>query len=126
MKEAKSTGDLRTIIHYMKGYRFYYVVAVLSTALSILFSRLIPLVVKFTIDNIISNKNIESKFLSSIYYEFGGREFFLRNLWLVGLIVVVFAFFNSFFSFLREKMAGYTSENFAKKLRDDLYNVILK
>ncbi|MGC8820681.1 MAG: ABC transporter ATP-binding protein, partial [Fervidobacterium sp.] len=89
-------------------------------------SRLVPLVVKFTIDNVINGERLDSSLLSKIYHFLGGRSFVIENLWIIGLIVLVISFFNALFNYLREKFVGYTSENFAKRLRNDLYNVILK
>lgn len=118
--------DFKVLMRYFRGYTFSYVLAIIFTALAIVFSRLVPLVVKFAIDNVLGGKPPESGFTLYLYNFFGGKEQLITNLWVLGVGLLILSFFNGLFSFLREKFAGTTSESIAKNLRDDLYNVILK
>lgn len=118
--------DFKVLLRYFRGYTFSYILAIVFTAFAIVFSRLVPLVVKFAIDNVLGGKSPESGFPLYLYNFFGGKEHLITNLWVLGVAVLTFSFFNGLFSFLREKFAGTTSESIAKNLRDDLYNVILK
>lgn len=122
-------SDFKLLISHFKGYEVYYFGAVIFTALGIIFSRLVPLVTKFAIDNILGGKGPDSIF-SSLFFELinnltnsGGTG---QKLAILGIAVVFFSLLNGIFSFLRESLSGYTAENISKKLRTDLYNVILR
>ncbi|MEN3043051.1 MAG: ABC transporter ATP-binding protein [Fervidobacterium sp.] len=118
--------DFKMLLKYFRGYTTQYVFAIIFTAFSIVFSRLVPVIVKFTIDNVIGGKVPNSGFWLYVYNLFGGKNYLEENLWVIGIVLLIFSFLNGLFSFLREKLAGQTSESIVKNLRDDLYNVILK
>ncbi len=111
----------------MKGSRFLYLIGGISIAIATLFSLLIPLILRFTIDNIIGDEKVDihpsiDPFFSSVV-ESG---YFDGKLWIVALIIIGVTLLEGLFLFLKGKYTAISSENMAKKLRDKLYSHIQK
>jgi len=106
----------------LSGYRRYLVLATLSVLLSTAFSYAVPYVTSFTLDYVI--QGIDSTipaFLLPILAKLGGREYFVKNLFVCGVALFVFTGMNCLFTFTRRQNVAYASEGMAKGLRDRLY-----
>jgi ATP-binding cassette subfamily B protein len=107
---------------FAKGSKRYFFVAVLGTALSILFSFLIPQVVGFTVDSVIGDKSGPlTGLLTPLFGEAGGRDFLRANLIFCGLAVVACACLSGIFTFMARMGTTKGTERFVKKLRDTLF-----
>ncbi len=112
----KLVGEILT------GYRRYLVFATISVLLSTAFSYAVPYVTSFTLDYVI--QGIDSTipaFLLPILSKLGGREYFLKNLFVCGAALFVFTGLNCLFTFTRRQNVAYAAEGMAKSLRDRLY-----
>lgn len=112
----KLVGEILT------GYRRYLVFATISVLLSTAFSYAVPYVTSFTLDYVI--QGIDSTvpvFLLPFLSKLGGREYFLKNLFVCGAALFVFTGLNCLFTFTRRQNVAYASEGMAKSLRDRLY-----
>lgn len=117
---------LKSLLNLTQKYSRTYFFSILATLGAVVFWRLIPLVLKFTIDNVLRGETPTWPPLRKLFIAVGGREFFLRNLWAPGLAVLLFTLFNGLFSFFRDKCAALVGENVAKDLRLRLHSTLLR
>lgn len=118
--------NLKLLHTFLNGNRLVFLAAMLSICISSLFSTVIPMVVKITIDSVIGNKpfNLPAGVMGLIR-AMGGREYLISNLWVCGLILIAFTLGNGVFMYLRGKLAAVASENSGKSLREKLYDHIV-
>lgn len=117
---------LKLLLNFMKGYKLKYAASIIATGLSALFSVLIPLVIKLSVDSIIGTKPITSSILKNFVDLLGGREYLLKNLWILGALIVFLTLLNGLFLYLKGKWSNEAAENIAKKFKDNLYETILR
>lgn len=116
-------NNLKILFRFMKGKKLLYLGSLLSIGLATLFTLLNPLVLRIAIDNIIGNQplNLPDR-LIDIINSFGGRNFFLDNLWIVGLVLIIFTGFRGLFLYFKGKWAAVAAESVAENMRDSLYD----
>lgn len=114
------------ISKYMKGKRLIYFFAILSTILSSIITVVSPLVIKTTVDSIIGQKPIESKWINYIFSLSYIKDTVSGKLLIAALIIILLSIFNGVFMYLRGRFASEASETLSKRLKDELYSTILK
>jgi ATP-binding cassette, subfamily B, bacterial len=120
-------NKLVLIWKYMKGHRLLYTGAVISIGLATLFTTIVPLIIRITIDSIIGEKPMEVPgWMLSYITQLGGRSMLVRNLWICGLAVVILTVLNGFFLYLKGKWSAVASESIARNIRDMLYDHLQK
>ena len=106
---------------FMKGYRLLYLGAIVSIGLATLFSIVVPLVIRITIDSIIGDKPMEAPdWVLGLIAGLGGRTHLLQNLWICGLAVILLTVLNGFFLFVKGKSSAVAAESIARNIRDGL------
>uniref|UniRef100_A0A7C5VP13 ABC transporter ATP-binding protein n=1 Tax=Fervidobacterium thailandense TaxID=1008305 RepID=A0A7C5VP13_9BACT len=114
------------LLKVLKKYQFIYMCSILFSLLAVVFSRLVPLIVKLAVDHVLQESQIKSSLVRTILELFGGREILIRNFWLFGLLVVLVSFFNGLFSYFRDKFSATVGESVARDLRTELDFTILR
>ena len=113
---------LNLLWNFMKGYRLLYIGAVISIGLATLFSTVVPLVIRMTIDSIIGDKPLEApEWVQKYIMTLGGREALAQNLWMPGLAIVLMTVLSGLFLFLKGKWSAVASESIARNIRDRLF-----
>lgn len=109
----------------MRGNRLLYFGSIIFVGLATLLSLVSPLIMRFTLDNVIYGRSIElPAFLDRIVVGFGGIDGLRRNLWICGLALLAITIVNGVFQFVKGRWSAAASESIAKQLRDDLYDHI--
>ena len=129
---TKSAGDwflrdkLKFIGEIMRGSRAHFAVAAAAVAVGTLFSYLIPLIVRFTIDTVIGGEGATGAVADSFSPELSPATLaWLRDrLWLCGLAMVGCAALQGGFDYLRARSASVASETMAFNLRNRLFDHI--
>ena len=123
MKENKS--KVKMIIEYTNGLKKYFVIAVITTILGIIFNYLTPQVIRITVDSIIGNTpfNLPNYILNTID-NLGGREFLRQNLYIPAIVGVVFSVLSGICNYFYKVYMAKASDGTIKNLRDKLYNHI--
>lgn len=104
-----------------------YIIAIVLTVFSTFFSLLIPLVIKVIIDSVLDTKPLQLPiFIKDFISNIGGIPYITKNIWILGIIIIVLTIINSWLTYLKEKFMTYASENTIKKLKDKLYDHIQK
>ncbi|MDR1663378.1 MAG: ABC transporter ATP-binding protein/permease [Clostridiales bacterium] len=118
---------IKKIYKYMRGYRKYFLGAMVATALATLFSILPPLVVKITVDSVIDGQPLDAPpFLVFIIEKLGGVPALAKYLWICGLAIVLAALGNGICAFLRGRWNAVGAEELAKRTKDELYDRLQK
>lgn len=115
----------KLLIKLMRGNRLLYFGSIIFVGLATLLSLVSPLIMRFTLDNVIYGKSMElPAFLDRIVVGLGGIDGLRRNLWICGLALLAITIVNGVFQFIKGRWSAAASESIAKQLRDDLYDHI--
>ena len=117
---------IKFISRYSKGYRRNLVIMILSTLVYVVVVLINPILVKFTIDNVINTLEITSPMGLQFVLLLGGMEFIRANLWVVALLFVGLTVFSSMSLFVRGESTGLFAESFTMNLRNELYDHLQK
>lgn len=116
--------DLRLMRAFMKGRLLKYVGSIAAMAVSVCVSLVTPLVLAETIDAVIGAKRpLQLPGAIQAWVDsMGGRDFLIRNLWLMAGSLLLLYIVGGLFQYLRGKWSAEASEDVAKSLRDKLYD----
>ena len=108
---------------FLEGNAARYFGSIGAVVVNVAISFLTPLVLAETIDAVIGQKRPLAipGFLGRWVEQLGGREFLVRNLWIMGLAMLLLSVVGGAFQFLRGKWMAEASESIAKTMRDKLY-----
>ncbi|MDD4668028.1 MAG: ABC transporter ATP-binding protein [Candidatus Cloacimonetes bacterium] len=118
---------IRFVLYYMKQLKLKYLCTILFVILAAGFSFLSPLIIRFTVDSVIGSAPAELPFGIAVIPETGSFIPFIKaNIWLAGLGIVLVSLIAHGFTFLRGKFSAEVSEEFARRLKNALYDHIQK
>ena len=118
--------DFKKLLGFMKGYKFIYLLGMLSILISQVLTTITPLILKTTVDSIIGTQPIESTIIMELINTLGGKSLLKTNLWIVGLLLISVAIFRGIFLYFKNTLASKSAENTTKIIRDNLYDHIQK
>lgn len=116
--------NLKKMFKFMKGYRLIYLLGMISILISQGLTIATPLILRTTIDSIISNESIDSNIIQWIVNILGGRHVLKNNLWIMGILLVSVAILRGVFLYFKNTLASKAAENTTKRIRDKLYDHI--
>lgn len=116
--------NFKSLMAFMKGYKLIYLFAMFSILISQIFTTISPLILRTTIYNVLGDEIIDNNIIKSIVSILGGKDFLRERIWIIGLVVIVFAIFRGIFLYFKNTLASKSAENTTKKIRDDLYDHI--
>lgn len=115
----------KLLLKFMKGTLASYGAAIILIFTSTATALLNPLVIKVTIDSILSDTPPDLPgFLLGWFEGLGGKSYFLQNLWMMGVILVVLSIINGVMSYFYRKNVAASSEIMAKNVRTIMYDHI--
>lgn len=116
--------------HFIKKYLhndLNKIILVIVVVIGYVFLGLLaPVIVAFTVDNIINGLKITNVFFISFTQMFNGVDYLKHNLWIMAIIIIVLESLSGLGRFIRGKYNGVTSENITKRVKDDLYQHLVK
>ncbi|NLJ70699.1 MAG: ABC transporter ATP-binding protein [Clostridiaceae bacterium] len=99
------------------------ILAVISIMVIAICSLLIPLIVGFTVDQILLNQAVAlPQFLENIYLQIGGRPFLINNLWVLGLLLLGITIIQGIAEFISDLHIAKVAENGAERMRRKLFS----
>ena len=116
--------DLRLMLASMNGHWTKYLGSIGAMAINVCVSLVTPLVLAESIDAVIGAKRplqLPAPILEWVE-SMGGREFLLRNLWLMAGSLLALYLVGGLFQYVRGRWSAEASEDIAKNLRDRLYD----
>ncbi|MFW5991683.1 MAG: ABC transporter ATP-binding protein [Halanaerobiaceae bacterium] len=116
--------NVRLLWEYMEGKRLLYIGSILGIAVATIFSIINPLVIRTTIDSIIGDQPLDLNLPERVlqYIDYGNNDYFLRNLILAGIILVIFTALRGIFLYYKGKWSAIAAETIARNLRDKIYD----
>ena len=115
----------KLLLKFMKGTLTSYGAAIILIFASTATALLNPLIIKVTIDSVLSDTPPDLPgFLLGWFEGFGGKSYFLQNLWMMGVILVVLSIISGVMSYFYRKNVAASSEIMAKNVRTIMYDHI--
>ena len=120
----KISKNMKLLFSVFRGFRLPYWGAILATGLGTVFALVNPLVLKITIDSIISGNPISGLPLWVLNFieKLGGTEVLAQNIWICGLALVILEVLSGLSIFLRGRWSAIAAQGVARTLRDRLYD----
>ena len=129
-KKEKKPINMKLVKRMMRGSGKYFVIAAFGLLAAVLSGYLIPIVTSFTIDYVLipyaeegyqAGSNAVPQVIIDWVESLGGREFLLKHLYIMGILLLLATGINAFSTYLRRSYIAYAGETIAKNMRDDLY-----
>lgn len=125
--QPHNKGRFKMLYTFIKGFRWFYVLAIIFTMLAIVFNYLMPQVIRLIVDVISGAKELSMpKFLLDYINRQGGSEFIKDNLLLCAGASLILAVLSGIFTFLYRYCMAKASEGTIRKLRNHLFDHIQK
>lgn len=122
-KERKETVLL--IWNFLKGSKLFFIVSIISAAVSALADMISPQIIRAAVDNAIGKNEPEfPDFVMKLINSIGGFEYLGKNLWIMALAVVAVAVIKVFSQYTFRVFNTKGAETFVKTMRDRLYSHI--
>lgn len=122
-----NTSRLKMLYFFIKGFRRFYLLAVVFTMLAIVFNYLMPQITKIIVDNIIGTQELKlPEFLQDILSANGGIDFLRSNLIIPAALALILAILSGVFTYLFRYCMARASEGTIRKLRNHLFDHIQK
>lgn len=120
-------GRFKMLYSFIKGLRWFYVLAVLFTMLAIVFNYLMPQIIRIIVDNVIGTKELKlPKLLLDFVNHFGGIELLRSSLGICAALALLLAVLSGVFTYLYRYCMAKASEGTIRKMRNRLYEHIQK
>lgn len=118
----KNNSTFKTLKRFSDGSKAYFAIAVLSSALSILFSFLLPRVVGYAVDAVIGTESVMlPRFLQNLVDSLGGREGLRESFIFCTFGVLICAAASGIFNYISRLTIAKGAEGFTQRLRDTLF-----
>ena len=99
-----------------------YLGSLIATVMIVIIGFITPLVLAETIDSVLGTEpSTLPEFVLAPIRALGGREFLRRNLWVLGLTLVILNVVNGVFTYMKGRLSAVASENISQSLRERLY-----
>lgn len=118
--------NIQFISRYSKGYRRNVLIMFIASLLYVGVVLVYPIILQFTIDNVINGLPIKTGFLSFFASMLGGVDSIRNNLWLLAIVIILINGLSSIALFVRGESIGLFAESFTKNLRNNLYDHLQK
>lgn len=118
-------NKLKLLLSFMKGTLVAYTSAIILIFVSTAIAMMNPLVIKITVDSILGEVPVNLPgFLGDWFKGLGGRPYFMQNLWICGLLLMILALIDGVVAYLYRKNVAASSEIMAKNVRTTMFDHI--
>ncbi len=121
MKKEKSK-KLKLIWRFLNGCKLFFILSIVSTAVTSLADMVIPQIIRAAVDNAIGgNPPTFSEPIMKIVNKFGGFEYLGKNLWIMAIAILICAFVKVLSQYSFRVFNKKASETLVKNMRDKLF-----
>lgn len=121
MKKEKSK-KLKLIWRFLNGCKLFFLLSIVSTAVTSLADMVIPQIIRAAVDNAIGgNPPTFSEPIMKIVNKFGGFEYLGKNLWIMAIAILICAFVKVMSQYSFRVFNKKASETLVKNMRDKLF-----
>ena len=124
--EEKRPGRGKLIMHFLKGSKAFFIMAMACAAISALADMVTPQIIRITVDQVLGGMSTETLSpLAAGFLDFlGGPEKIRTSLWIMALAVVAVAVVKCLTQYGFRVTNTKGSETLAKTMRDELFRHI--
>ena len=121
--EQKTKSNAALIWDFLRGSKRFFVVAILSAALSSLAEMINPQIIRIALDHVIGSQPTDalSAPVLALAERFGGFAYLRQHLWIMASAIVIVAFFGVVGQYLFRVCNTKGAETLVKTMRDRLY-----
>ena len=124
MKNEKK-AKIRLLWDFLKGSKRYFLLAVVSAAVTALADMLNPQIIRAAVDNAIGGKEADfPDYVMALVDKLGGFAYLGQNLWILALAVIVVAAFQVISQYTFRVSNTTAAETLVKTMRDRLFGHI--
>lgn len=121
MKKEKSK-KLKLIWRFLNGCKLFFLLSIVSTAVTSLADMVIPQIIRAAVDNAIGgNPPTFSEPIMKIVNKLGGFEYLGKNLWIMAIAILICAFVKVMSQYSFRVFNKKASETLVKNMRDKLF-----
>ena len=121
------TGNARMIAVFLRGSKMFFIIGMISAAVTALADMVIPQIIRITVDNILPGAEPEQGSAAKILTDAaGGLGYLAANLWIPALAVIVVSLFKVGSQYTFRVFNTKGSETLVKTMRDSLFKHIEK
>ena len=125
MMKNEKKAKLRLLWEFLRGSKRYFLLAILSAAVTALADMLNPQIIRAAVDNAIGGKEADFPgFVMDLVEKLGGFAYLGQNLWIMALAVIVVAAFQVISQFSFRVSNTTAAETLVKTMRDRLFGHI--
>jgi len=115
----------KTLLRFAKGLRLYFILAIVTAFVFVLFNFLSPQIVRVTIDSVLGEEAfMVPQFILSLIDSLGGREALRAHLIWCAAALVFCTLISGVFAYVSRSLNAHFTESFVKNIRDTLYGHI--
>lgn len=122
MKQSKFNTNRELLLYFLRGSKRYFIISIVCISLVNLLSLLIPRVVSFVVDTLITGKETElPKFVADFTENMGGIIYLRENLYLIAIFLVVIGVLSAIFNYLYRYYNTKGAETLVETMRNDIF-----
>ena len=122
MKQSKFNTNIELLLYFLRGSKRYFIISIVCISLVNLLSLLIPRVVSFVVDTLITGKETElPKFVADFTENMGGIIYLRENLYLIAIFLVVIGVLSAIFNYLYRYYNTKGAETLVETMRNDIF-----
>ena len=122
MKQSKFNTNIELLLYFLRGSKRYFIISIVCISLVNLLSLLIPRVVSFVVDTLITGKETElPKFVADFIENMGGAIYLRENLYLIAIFLVVIGVLSAIFNYLYRYYNTKGAETLVETMRNDIF-----
>ena len=124
-KQTEKRERRKLVFFFLKGAKAFFVISILSSALSALADMISPQIIRMAIDNVIKNEPADyAKPVMRVVNAFGGFEYFKTHIWILALGVMAVALVKVLTQYTFRVHHTKGGETLVKTMRDKLFGRI--
>lgn len=124
-KEEGRFTNLSLIWHFLEGSKAFFVISIVTTLIVNGLDMISPQIIRTTVDSILGDSPLDlPDFVMEMVEAVGGVSYLRTHLWVIGIVIVVIAFFSALFRYLFTLFNSKGAERLVKVMRNRLFSHI--
>ena len=128
MKNNTFKSKSQTVLFFLKGSLAFFCMSMMCSVLVTIFELISPKLVQYTVDYCIvdaADSSSVPSYIMSIVGMLGGRDYLRKHLYLMAVVVIVFALATAIFRYLFKLINSIGAERFTERMRNTLFEHIM-
>lgn len=127
MKQSKFNTNSELILHFLRGSKGYFIFAIICISMVNLLALIVPAVISYTVDTIISGKESTLPgFVTGLIEKIGGAAYLRENLYLVAVFLIALGALSAVFNYLYRYYNTKGAETLVETMRNEIFTHIGK